>query len=306
MKMCLFNPLNLFLLFLIIPNVYSGCRDYTIDGRYENKIYMTGLPDGGITNRTKKHPLGTNVSYNFVDRPANISVCQLKKLHKFCISEINRYRSGILKFSDGTDDSNVLNGLEPYVHNYKNNKCSSESSMGALVVNYEQNSGCDGGHANAFVCPWRKNAGQNSCCGRGHYSFNRWDLKKYNTYDIIKSELSYCLRTMWNEGMITNTGQKGHWKAMRSETFRYVSCGFAWSAEGRVMMRQDFTGLVDSEWYCQKPGKNKGNFRKEHCELPCGNKNFKNSRCCYKLAGSRCTKKEIIDIVNCKSAKPTC
>jgi len=96
------------------------------------------------------------------------------------------YRSGALKFSDGTQDSNVQSGLTPLKLLTGSNECSSEQALGDLVINYQQGGGCAGAHANAFNCAWGSSVGQNSCCGRGGGS---WGNQRYDTYQSVKAEL---------------------------------------------------------------------------------------------------------------------
>ena len=81
-------------------NVNAVCVDYSADAYYpaEDSALVEGLPND-----------------DFVSRPATLSVCELEKLHTECVARINKYRSGELKFSDGTDDSNVVAGLQPLV-----------------------------------------------------------------------------------------------------------------------------------------------------------------------------------------------
>ena len=81
-------------------SVDAVCVDYSADAYYPAKrsALVEGLPND-----------------DFVSRPATLSVCELEKLHTECVARINKYRSGELKFSDGTDDSNVVAGLQPLV-----------------------------------------------------------------------------------------------------------------------------------------------------------------------------------------------
>jgi len=44
---------------------------------------------------------------------------------------------------------------------------------------------------------------------------------------------------MWDEGE-NLSGDIGHWEVMRSTVYTDVSCGFSWTANGEVMMTQDF------------------------------------------------------------------
>jgi len=150
--------------------VSDVCVDYTVDGWFKDKSPQTGLP-----------------SSQFVARPPGINECELAQLHRDCVDRINMYRSGALKFSDGTKDSNVQAGLELLVETTGNNQCSSEAAMGDLVVNVEGSGGCDGAHENAFVCGFSVGGAQNSCCGRGGGSFGA--KKTLDTYAEVQTEL---------------------------------------------------------------------------------------------------------------------
>jgi len=76
----------------------GSCTDYTI------KSYFTGKVAQSIRPRPP-----------FVNRPAGIDECGLEELHRFCVDRINAYRSGAIKFKDGTDDPDVQAGLEPLI-----------------------------------------------------------------------------------------------------------------------------------------------------------------------------------------------
>lgn len=46
----------------------------------------------------------------YTTRPSTIFECGLQELHRYCVAEINAYRSGKNKFSDGTTDPDVIAG----------------------------------------------------------------------------------------------------------------------------------------------------------------------------------------------------
>ena len=64
------------------------------------------------------------------------------------------YRSGALKLSDGTDDSNVAAGLLPLEEATGANECSSQQAFNDLLQNVEGGGGCAGSHHTAGSCPW--------------------------------------------------------------------------------------------------------------------------------------------------------
>merc|ERR1740138_717811 len=135
------------------------------------------------------------------------------------------YRSGALKFSNGATDSNVVAGLSLLSELTGNNQCSSHQTLGDHVRAGSLGWGCSGAHFTAFSCG---NGAQNSCCS--------WS--KETTYSGVKQKLFDCLQSMWDEGI--HPGQKGHWETMRSTSYTYASCGFAWDQDGKMNMNQDF------------------------------------------------------------------
>ena len=108
----------------------SACVDYTVESYFSGKTKIAGIPSG-----------------SYVARPAAISPCELEQLHTDCINRINMYRSGALKFTDGTSDPDVVSGRSPLLEATGANQCSSEASLGDLKINVEGGGGCAGGHA---------------------------------------------------------------------------------------------------------------------------------------------------------------
>jgi len=213
------------------------CVDYSAAAYYPAKgsALVDGLPGNG-----------------FVSRPATLSTCELEKLHTECVARINKYRSGALKFSDGTDDSNVAEGLQPLEEATGTNECSSQQALGDLVQNVQGGGGCAGGHHTAGTCPSKSGWAQNSCCGRGGGSFN--SNRVIATYEAVRDELFGCLQQMWDEGI--TEGIKGHWNTMRNPDYQVAHCGFAFTASGRLMANQDFARDVkDSYVRCSCSGK---------------------------------------------------
>jgi hypothetical protein len=109
-----------------------------------------------------------------------------------------------------------------------------------LANNGDTSNLCDGAHTNAFSCPIASSAGQNTCC-----------LRTGSTYASIQSQLYSCLQQMWDEGEgqpanPTCGSTNGHWCNMRSTTFKYASCGFAYTSTGKLWMNQDFTAGLPS------------------------------------------------------------
>ena len=94
-----------------------------------------------------------------------------------------RYRTGALKFSDGTADPDTGAHLPLLAEDAGANQCSSEAALGDLKINVADGGGCAGGHAHSFVCsPTAMAKGQNSCCGMGDGSWGKWNTVKFDTY----------------------------------------------------------------------------------------------------------------------------
>ena len=223
-------------------SVNAVCVDYSATAHYpaQNSDLVDGLPNDQL-----------------VSRPATLSVCELEKLHTECVVRINKYRSGALKFSDGTDDSNVATGLLPLEEATGTNECSSQQAFGDLFQNVEGGGGCAGAHHTAFNCPSKGGAGQNSCCATGGGSWGSWDDGVIATYEGVRDSLFGCLQSMWDEGI--TPGEKGHWETMRSPNYGVAHCGFAFTSSGRLMANQDFAREVKSSYVpCSCSGKPAG------------------------------------------------
>ena len=301
------------------------CTDYRVKNWYNKRVHTKGLPP-----RTN--------GIDFLSKPKNVSICELQDLHSYCVEQINKYRQGELKFSDGSDDERVLQGLSPLREAPHINRCSSEAAMGDLHVNIAGNppggsEGCLGGHENAFVCEWKGQAKQNACCARGGLAWGAWDRKSHQSAESIRTALDACLRQMWDEGIKPEEPQ-GHWHTMRSQTMQFVSCGFAVSETGRLWMTQDFTKALDNpdrscsckgkkhrrwdgcgrrcreegDWYCRKLGSGAMKFTRESCSLVknCTAETSIRARCCHTNAGSVCSRKEKLQNKQCFRTKPMC
>eukprot|EP00964_Phaeocystis_antarctica_P142209 scaffold107434_cov48-Phaeocystis_antarctica.AAC.1 len=226
-------------------SVNAVCVDYSATAFYPQKgsALVDGLPAGD----------------GLISRPATLSACELEKLHTECLVRINKYRSGALKFSDGTDDSNVAAGLQPLEEATGTNECSSQQAFGDLLKNVQGSGGCAGAHHTAGTCPSQGGWAQNSCCGRGGGSFGNNNV--IATYEAVRDELFGCLQGMWDEGIDDSAGAvKGHWETMRSPNYQVAHCGFAFTASGRLMANQDFAPDVKKSSYlpCSCSGKPAG------------------------------------------------
>lgn len=196
----------------------SGVVDFTARGYYRRS--------GGSSTFTMGIPAG------YRRLPTGLTYTQLAQLQQDCIDRINQYRSGMLRFSNGTTDPGVPRAA--LNHLMGNNACSSAQALGDMVINGGAG-GCAGAHSTSFSCPWTGSVGQNTCC-----------MRTGATYATIQSQLYSCLQSMWDEGigMAANaayTSANGHWHNMRNSAFTQASCGFAFDDRGRVWMNQDFS-----------------------------------------------------------------
>jgi hypothetical protein len=156
------------------------------------------------------------------------------------------YRTGALKFADGTTDSNVAEGLRVLKESTSNNQCSSHQALGDLVASKPLGFKCEMAHHTAFSCAGMHQ--QNACCV--YYKETR--------YSGVKERLFSCLKSMWDEGIgISKNGMTGHWKNMRNPVYTHVSCGFAWDEDGNLAMNQDFF-VSETKQPCSCEGKQPG------------------------------------------------
>jgi hypothetical protein len=185
-----------------------------------SSMYRAGLPTG------------------FIAKPATLSHRELAQLHQDCVTRINAYRTGQLRFSNGTADPGVP---KPVLARLMGNEvCSNEQALGSLVINAGAG-GCQGAHMPSSACPTAGGGGQNTCCAR-----------RGTTYAAIQSQLYSCLQQMWDEGIglsdnASFTQANGHWFNMRNSRLTQVFCGFAFTSGGTVWMNQDFSGTRPSQ-----------------------------------------------------------
>jgi hypothetical protein len=78
----------------------------------------------------------------------------------------------------------------------------------------------------------------------------------------VKAELYECLQNMWDEGQ-GDIGETGNYHRLKSDTYNYASCGFAWTESGGVLMNQDLTESIAEEYAnskCSCDGAKVGDF----------------------------------------------
>lgn len=203
-------------LLLMAVGSWASCVNYQSPGYMSNKQIISGMPPANAKT--------------YVTLPSGLTPCDLETLQNSCVNRINQYRSGALKFTDGTSDPGVPKpSINPYT---QGNRCSNAIAFGDLYLNGGAG-GCASAHANAFACLGSA-SGQNACCYR-----------RGQTVAEIQSQLYGCLQQMWDEGegLQDNAAfsqTNGHWYNMRSTSNTYVACGFAFTSDGGLWMNQDF------------------------------------------------------------------
>ncbi|KAH9256912.1 hypothetical protein BASA81_004733 [Batrachochytrium salamandrivorans] len=197
----------------------SSCSSFP-QGYYASGSRRSGAPPSTST-------------YSYTLKPDFLSCGDLQRLNEYCVSRINQYRSGQLKFTGGSSDS-ALGSPAPLSEAVGNRQCQAEITMGDFAM--MGNGGCGAGaHKNAWGCSAMGGSqGQNSCCPRS----------AGNSYSSVAAALDGCLQQMWDEGLGGST--TGHWLIMKSTSYSLASCGFAFGkasdGSNTVLMSQNFAG----------------------------------------------------------------
>lgn len=195
------------------------CPDTTPDKHYPlpGTTLTAGLPAGGAK-------LGSA-----------LSTCELYELQKYCISKINTYRTGTVKFGDGraapfTAKTPLTNPDTPML------QCLNQKAVSDLIY---ANSGKGCGHyTSSLDCGLGVGGGaENSCCPRSCSSLT-----------TCKATLDGCLKQMWDEGQIVlDTGSNawtmatGHYWNMIGD-YKHAVCGFGFDSKGGMLATQNFFG----------------------------------------------------------------
>ncbi|KAH9250869.1 hypothetical protein BASA81_011257 [Batrachochytrium salamandrivorans] len=179
-------------------------------------------------------------TYKYTLKPDFLQCDELVKLNEYCVKQINRYRSGELKFTGGKSDS-ALGNPKPLQEATLNAKCQAENNMGDLVLMGKASGNCGlGAHQNAWACQAMGGSqAQNACCPRNAGS----------TYASVAAVLDGCLTQMWDEGL-NPSGVTGHWKNMKGPAYSFASCSFVFaksSSGGNVVhINQNFASAFNS------------------------------------------------------------
>lgn len=209
--------------------------DYTAQGYYYYSNRYTSIPSG------------------YTGRPAGLSAYELEQLHGECIDRVNMYRNDQLRFSNGYSDYYASNGLtSPVRRHTPNERCVNEATLGALYLNVYANKGtCEHVNINAGVCPYSGGYAQMSCCVEGGPSG-----LSYSSYSSVRDRMHSCIQRFWDTGANNANGQA--YQTMR--TYPYLSCGFAYDNQGRLLMNHHYSSGYPGGTYslCSCAGKYAG------------------------------------------------
>lgn len=194
-----------------------------------------------------------------VAHPSGMTMCDVEKLQRDCVEQINVFRAGA-PFSDGRSrDHGHLDPLQLAPEDFRkcmNEKASSDQLYSAYKGQEEEDpdaawfatGGC-GHYTFGLDCGLNRFAGgENSCCSN-----------KCDSYDDCKQKLLACLQGMFDEGMVVlDTGSTdcqytdacGHYWNMVGMIpgldYKYAACGFGFDSDGGMLATQNF--LPDPPW----------------------------------------------------------
>jgi len=171
-----------------------------------------------------------------VPHPSGMTMCEVKKLQKDCVRELNRYRSGKVPFTDGRLPNHGR--LPDYKITAKNfSRCINEKAASDLLYAKHRGGPRCGHPTITLKCNLGGiHGGENSCCTR-----------KCNDYFSCKETLFSCFRGMYDEGRIVlDTGEADFWKVGHYLNMigsgAYVGCGFGFDNQGHMVATQQFLG----------------------------------------------------------------
>jgi len=233
------------------PTVAPTCVVSSAEGFWTNDSYASGLPSPvppGII------PYGRGaVTTNFLTMPQTMTECELDDLHMACVNIINDFRSGARGFSDGAVDCLAdIGGIAPLTQVDAHQQCENSIALGELSLTLAQGGEdqCFGAFDSMFACSdFGTNQGMNACC---LWSYN---ASGTDAYGDVLDKLDACLQSMWDTGAEVSactpyTGVAPDsaipYINMRSQTYNYVSCGFAFTDQGDLWMTQSFAGAYAS------------------------------------------------------------
>lgn len=200
--------------------------------------YYYANPAGGSAYRSGEPRMDSTYTYTL--QPDFLQCDELVRLNEYCVKQINRYRSGELKFTGGASDP-ALGSPRALQEATLNAKCQAENNMGDLVLMGKAGGNCgQGAHQNAWACKAMGGSqAQNACCPRNAGS----------TYASVAAVLDGCLKQMWDEGL-NPSGVTGHWKSMKNPSYSFASCSFVFaksSSGGNVVhINQNFASAFNA------------------------------------------------------------
>eukprot|EP00930_Biecheleria_cincta_P073211 TRINITY_DN60525_c0_g1_i1.p1 TRINITY_DN60525_c0_g1~~TRINITY_DN60525_c0_g1_i1.p1 ORF type:complete len:744 (+),score=105.99 TRINITY_DN60525_c0_g1_i1:161-2233(+) len=171
-----------------------------------------------------------------------MTTCEMYELQKYCVSAINVYRAGGVRFGDGRmRDHGTLAPLKnpgtPML------QCLNEKALSDLKHAQDGN-GC-GHYTFSESCGHGvRPSAENSCCPRSCSSL-----------ESCKAMLDGCLKSMWDEGELVLDGQTswststGHYWNMIGN-HEYVVCGFGFDENSKVLASQNFYGSAAESRPC--------------------------------------------------------
>lgn len=220
-------------LFLIVAYLHSVTASPCL--AFPNGYYSPA--SGGVYNFIAGAP-PTNAKYTYTLKPDFLTCDEVEKLNTYCVSRINRYRSGELKFTGNEADA-TLGSPKALKEAKENARCQAEISLGDFNL---MASSCGGGaHKNAWACKSMSGSqAQNACCDRNAGA----------NYASTAKALDGCLQQMWDEGLDTFTGEKGHYRTMKNAAYVHVSCAFTFAKNSMganvVNMQQNFASSFNA------------------------------------------------------------
>jgi len=231
------------------PTVAPTCMGSAAEGFWINDTYASGLPSPvppGVI------PYGRGaVTTQFLTVPNTMTECDLDDLHTACVNTINDFRSGVRGFSGGGIDCLAdIGGIAPLIQVDAHQQCENSIALGELSLTLTQGGEdqCYGAFDSMFACSdFGTNQGMNACC--------IWTYNTSDAYADVLAKLDACLQSMWDTGndLSACTPYTGvapdsaiPYINMRSQTYNYVSCGFAFTDQGDLWMTQSFAGAYTS------------------------------------------------------------
>jgi len=198
----------------------QACVDYKLDGMRDGDGVHHALPSGVPA------------------RPPALSACDLQDLHSACVERVNSFRAGHLPFSSGSFFPDIAQGnpRDPLREQKLKNVCSSQAALGGISLGLETE--CGGSCGN----------GQ-SLCETGTA------LDTFLSLEVAEMEMHALIQQVWDRGASSETDNT--FDALVGTQFTDMSCGIAWSQDGRMQVHIDLheaTGTSLCEPTCHACG----------------------------------------------------